>query len=31
MLNVDVIGSEIVAIEVLYRDDLRIKIHAAAP
>jgi hypothetical protein len=31
VLNVDVIGSDIVAIEVLYRDDLRIKIHTAAP
>jgi hypothetical protein len=31
MLNVDVIGSQIVQIEVLYRDDLRMKIHAAVP
>jgi hypothetical protein len=31
MLNVDVIGSKIVQVEVLYRDDLRVKIHAAVP
>jgi hypothetical protein len=31
MLNVEVIGSQIVQIEVLYRIDLRTKIHAAVP
>jgi hypothetical protein len=31
MLNVDVVGSQIVQVEVLFRDELRIKIHAAAP
>jgi hypothetical protein len=30
-LNVDVVGSDIVQIEVLYRDDLKAKIHAAVP
>jgi hypothetical protein len=31
MLNVDVVGTDIVQIEVLYRDDIRIKICAAVP
>jgi hypothetical protein len=30
-LNVDVVGANIVQIEILYRDDLRAKIHAALP
>jgi hypothetical protein len=31
MLNVDVVGSQIVQVEVLFRDELRNKIHVAAP
>jgi hypothetical protein len=30
-LNVDVVGANIVQIEILYRADLRAKIHAALP
>jgi hypothetical protein len=30
-LNVDVVGTKIVQIEILYRDELRAKIHAALP
>jgi hypothetical protein len=30
-LNVDVVGYDIVQIELLYRDDLKAKIHAAMP
>jgi len=30
-LNVDVVGADIVQIEVLYRYDLKAEIHAAAP
>ena len=31
MLNVDVVGAQIVQIEILFRDALRMKIHAAIP
>ncbi|WP_264714998.1 hypothetical protein [Limobrevibacterium gyesilva] len=31
MLSVDVVGNDIVAIEALYRDDLKAKIHVAMP
>ncbi len=30
-LNVDVLGPKIVEVEILYRDDLKAKIHAAMP
>jgi hypothetical protein len=31
MLNIDVVGNKIVCVEVLYREDIRAKIHAALP
>jgi len=31
MLNIDVVGAKIVQIEVLYREGLRKKVHAAIP
>jgi hypothetical protein len=31
MLTVDVVGPDIVAVEILYRDELRTKIRAAVP